>query len=65
MGKGGTVNRLEPGGPKFCDWKVGVWFRVAGWYGFIAKFSGEKYGVCKTFALSFDGVQVQLGTLKF
>lgn len=65
MGKGGTVNRLEPEGLIFCDWNVGVWFRVAGWYEFKKKFSGENYGVSRTFFLSFDGVQVQLGTLKF
>lgn len=64
MGKGGTVNRLEPKGPEFCDWNTGVWFRAAGWYEFI-KFSGENYGVSRTFALSFDGIQVQLGSLKF
>jgi hypothetical protein len=56
IGKGGTVNRLETKGPEFCNWNVGVWFRVAGWYEFIAKFSGENYGVSRTFALSFDGV---------
>ena len=59
------VNRLEPEGPKFCDWNVGFWFRVAWWYEFIKKFSGEIYGVSWTFALSFDGIHVQLGTLKF
>ena len=58
MGKGGTVNRLEPEGPEFCDWNVGVWFRVAGWYKFITKSSGENFGVSRTFSLSFDDVQV-------
>ena len=56
MGKGGTINRIEPEGLEFCDWNAEVWFRVAGWYEFIKKFSGENYGVSRTFALSFDGV---------
>ena len=58
MGKGGKVNRLEPEGPKFCNWNVGVWFRATGWYDFIAKFNGENYGVSITFVVSFDGIPV-------
>ena len=65
MGKGGKVNRLEPEGPKFYNWNARVWFRAARWYGFITKFSGENYGVSITFALNFDGIQVQLGSLRF
>jgi hypothetical protein len=56
MEKGGKVNRLEPKGPDFCNWNARVWFRVAGWYDFVTKFSGENYGVSRTFALSFNGV---------
>ena len=56
MGKGGKVNRLEPEGLEFCNLNVGVWFRDAGWYKFVAKLSGENYGVSRTFSLSFDGV---------
>ena len=40
MGKDGTTNRLEPEGPKFCDWNAGVWFRATQWCDFITKFSG-------------------------
>ena len=65
MGKGGMVNRLEPEGPKYCNWNTGVWFRAAGWYEFIEKFSGENHGVSRTFSLSFDGVQVHIGSFKF
>ena len=65
MGKGGTVNRLEPEGPKFYDWNVGVWFRATGWHEFIKTFSGENYGVSRIFTISFDGVHVHLGSLKF
>ena len=65
MGKGDKVNKLELGGTDFCNWNVGVWFRAIGWYDFVAKFIGENYGVSRTFALSFDGVQVQLGNLRF
>ena len=65
MGKGGKVNKLEPKGPDFCNWNAGVWFRAAGWYNFVTKFSGENYGVSRTFSLSFNGVQVQLGYLRF
>ena len=65
MGKGSKVNRLEPEGSKFCNWNVGVWFRVVGWYDFVTKFSGENYGVSRDFALSFNGVQVKLGSLRF
>lgn len=43
MGKGNIVNRLEPEGLEFCVWKAGVWFKAAGWYEFITKFSGENY----------------------
>ena len=65
MGKGGKVNRLEPERLNFCNWNAREWFRATGWYNFITKFSGENYGVSRTFALSFDGVQVQLGDLRF
>ena len=65
MGKGGKVNILEPQGPEFCNWNTGVWFRVVGWYDFVTNFSGENYGVLRAFALSFNGVQVQLGSLRF
>ena len=56
MGKGGKVNILEPEGPEFYNWNVGVWFRDAGRYDFVTKFSGENYGVSRTFYLSFNGV---------
>ena len=65
MGKEGKVNRLEPKGSNFCNWNAGVWFRDARWYDFVTKLNGENYGVSRTFTLSFDGVQVQLGDLKF
>jgi hypothetical protein len=65
MGKGGKVNILEPEGPDFCNWNAGVWFRATRWYNFVAKFNGENYGVSRTFALSFNGVQVHLGDLRF
>ena len=60
MGKGGTVNRLEPDSFEFCDWNACVWFKSVGSYEFIKKFSGENYAVSKTFSLSFNGVQVQV-----
>lgn len=56
MCKGGTVNILEPGSSKFCALNIGVWFKSAGWYEFIQKFSNESYGVSRMFALSFDGL---------
>ena len=48
-----------------CNWNEGVWFRAAGWYDFVTKFSGDNYGVSRTFSLSFDGIQVQLGDFQF
>ena len=65
MFKQETVNRHEPDSSEFCDQNAGVWFKSAGWYEFIKKFSGENYGVSITFALSFSGVQVQVGSLGF
>lgn len=56
---------MEPEGLDFWNQNAGVWFRDAGWYNFVTKFSGEKYVVSRTFSLSFDGVQVQLGDLRF
>lgn len=65
MGKGGTINRLEHNNSELCDCNVGLRFKSAGWYEFIKKFSGENYGVSKTFALSFNGVKVQVGGVGF
>ena len=65
MGKRGKVNILEPEGLELCNWNVGVWFRATGWYDCVTKFSGENYGVSRTFALFFDGVHVELGDLRF
>lgn len=64
MGKGGKVVILEAEGPYFYNWNAGVLFRAAGWYNFVTKLNGENYGLSKTFALSFNGVQVQLGDLR-
>ena len=65
MGKGGTINRLEPDSSEFCDQNAGVWFTSACWYEFIHKFSGDNYGVSRTFWLAFNGIQVQVGSLGF
>ena len=65
MGKGGTVNKLEPNSNEFCDQNAGVYFNYVGWYQFIQKFNGENYGISKTFYLSFNGVQVQVGSPGF
>ena len=65
MGKGGTINILEPNSSEFCDQNIGVLFKSIGWYEFIKKFSGENYGVSIMFSLSFDGIWVQVGSLGF
>ena len=40
-------------------------FQRAGWYGFLAKFSRENYGVARSFAESFNGERFNVGSLEF
>lgn len=39
--------------------------KKAGWLNFIMKFNGHHKEVTKTFARSFDGVEVEIGDIRF
>ena len=39
--------------------------KKAGWLKFIKKFNGHHKEVTKTFARSFDGVEVEIGDIRF
>ena len=65
MGKSGRPNRSEPSSTKYVDAHAKRLFQQVGWYGFLAKFSGENYSVAKSFAESFNGEWVTVGSLEF
>ena len=65
MVAGGQPHQSEPEDTELVD-KVGRrLFKKEGWYRFLAKFSGENYGVARRFAESYDGSRVIIGSLDF
>ena len=63
----GPLLRGEPEGPKFMEGypQLKSILRKAWWLEFIQKFRGQNREVTKTFAKSFNGVEVEVGDLKF
>ena len=63
----GIFLRAEPEGPKFMEGypQLKSILRKAWWLQFIQKFRGYNKEVTKTFARSFNGVEVEVGDLRF
>ena len=63
----GPLLRAVLEGPKFMEGYLQVKsiLRKARWLQFIQKFRGYNKEVTKTFARSFNGVEVEVGDLKF
>ena len=63
----GILLRAESERPKFMDGypHLKSILRKAGWLQFIQKFRGYNKEVTKTFSRSFNGVEVEVGDLKF
>ena len=63
----GLLLRAEPEGPKFMEGypQVKSMLRKARWLQFIQKFRRYNKEVTNTFARSFDGVEAEVGDLKF
>lgn len=63
----GLLVRTEPDGPKFMEGypQLKSILRKAQWLQFIQKFRGHNKEVMKTFARSFNDVEVEVGDLKF
>ena len=63
----GLLLRAEPDGPKFMEAypQLKSILRKARWLQFIQKFKGHNKEVTKTFARSFNGVEVEIGDIKF
>jgi len=63
----GLLLRAEPEGPKLMEGypQLKNILRKARWLRFIQKFRGYNKEITKTFARSFNGVEVEVGDLKF
>ena len=63
----GPLLRAEPEGPKFMEGylQLKCMLRKARWLQFLQKFKGYNKEVTKNFARSFDGVEAEVGDLKF
>jgi len=63
----GLLLRAEPEGPKFMEAypQLKIILRKAWWLQFTQKFRGHNKEVTKTFPRSFNGVEVEVGDLKF
>lgn len=63
----GLLLRAEQEGPKFMEGypQLKSILRKALWLQFIHKFRGYNKEVTKTFAGSFNGMEVEVGDLKF
>ena len=63
----GKLLRAKPEGPKFMEGypQVGDVLKKAKWLRFIQKFRGYHKEVTKAFARSFNGLEVDIGDLKF
>jgi len=63
----GQLLRAEPEAPKFIEGypQVKDILKKARWLRFIQKFKGYHREVTKAFARSFDGLEVEIGDLKF
>ena len=63
----GKLLRAEPEGPKFIEGypQVKEILKKANWLRFIQKFRGYHKEVTKAFARSFNGLEAEIGDLKF
>ena len=63
----GKLLRAEPEGPKFMEGypQVREILKKAKWLQFIQKFRGYHKEVTKAFTRSFNGLEVEIGDLKF
>ena len=63
----GLLLRAESEGPKFMEGypQLKSILKKAQWLRFIQKFRGYNKEITKTFARSFDGMEVEVGDLKF
>lgn len=64
MGKSRKVKRSEHEGPRHMIVYDDGWFKIAGWFNFLSKFSGLDYRVATVFIESFDGQNAQMGNLR-
>ena len=65
MVTGGRPPWSEPEDTKLVDRVGRRLFKQAGWYHFLAKFSGENYGIARIFAETYDGNKVIIRSLDF
>lgn len=63
----GIIVRFEPNGRKFMEGypQVKEMLQKAQWLHFMEKFDGFNKEVTKSFAKAFDGVEVEIGDIKF
>lgn len=63
----GLIVRTEPIAVKFMEGysQLKKTLKKASWLKFIKKFNGHHKEVTKTFARSFDGVEVEIGDIRF
>ena len=63
----GRLFRAEPEGPKFMEGYLQVKdiLKKAKWLRFIQKFKSYNKEVTKSFVRSFNGLEVEIGDLKF
>ena len=63
----GLIVRLEPVGTKYMEGypQVKEMFQKVRWLKFIGKFDGFHKEITKYFAMSFDGIEVEIGDIKF
>ena len=65
MVTGGRPHRSELEDTNLVDRVGRRLFKQAGWYRFLAKFSGENYGVARKFVETYDDSRVVIGSLDF
>ena len=65
MVTGGRPHQSEPEDTELVDRVGRRLFKQAGWYHFLAKFSGENYGVARRFAETYAGSRVIIRSLNF
>lgn len=63
----GVIVRTEPTGRKFLEGypQIRELLQKAQWMEFVVKFDGFHKEVTKSFAKAFDGVEVNIGDIKF
>jgi len=63
----GFIVRTEPVGEKYMEGypQLKEMLQKVGWLNFIEKFDGFHKEITKSFAKSFDGIEVEIGDIKF